>query len=77
MIPSDGSVRLTVPRSNPINAITMGAIASDAGLTPSEFTELLYTGAMRTTGVIPTKPSEWLFVVIGGLAATLAFHLYG
>jgi len=32
---------LTIPRHNPINALTMGAIAKDAGLTPEEFRKLL------------------------------------
>jgi predicted RNA binding protein YcfA (HicA-like mRNA interferase family) len=38
---SDGLTRLTIPRHNPINAFTMGAIARDAGLTPDEFRKLL------------------------------------
>ena len=38
---SDGIVRLTIPRHNPINAYTMGAIARDAGLSPAEFRALL------------------------------------
>ena len=38
---SDGVTRLTIPRQNPINSFTMGAIARDAGLTPEEFKELL------------------------------------
>lgn len=38
---SNGQVRLTIPRANPINAFTMGAIAADAGLTPDEFKKLL------------------------------------
>jgi len=38
---SDGLTRLTIPRQNPINAFTMGAIARDAGLTPDEFRKLL------------------------------------
>ncbi len=33
--------RLVIPRHDPINAITMGAIARDAGLTPQQFRELL------------------------------------
>jgi len=41
IIMSDGLVRLTIPRSNPINAFTMGAIARDAGLSPGEFRKLL------------------------------------
>lgn len=41
IVMSDGVVRLTIPRANPVNAITMGAIARDAGLTPDEFRRLL------------------------------------
>jgi hypothetical protein len=33
--------KLVIPRHAPINAITMGAIARDAGLTPQQFRELL------------------------------------
>jgi predicted RNA binding protein YcfA (HicA-like mRNA interferase family) len=38
---SDGKIRLTIPRHNPINAFTMADIAKDAGLTPEQFLELL------------------------------------
>jgi hypothetical protein len=38
---SNGNVRLTIPRHNPINALTMGAIARDAGLSPDQFRDLL------------------------------------
>jgi predicted RNA binding protein YcfA (HicA-like mRNA interferase family) len=38
---SDGVRILTIPRHNPINAITMGGIVRDAGLTIEEFRELL------------------------------------
>jgi predicted RNA binding protein YcfA (HicA-like mRNA interferase family) len=41
VIMSNGKVRLSIPRHSPINAITMGAIAKDAGLTPEQFRELL------------------------------------
>ncbi len=41
IVMSDGITRLTIPRHNPINAFTMGAIARDAGLTPEEFRKLL------------------------------------
>ena len=41
IVMSNGNVRLTIPRHNPINAITMGNIAKDAGLTPDQFKELL------------------------------------
>jgi predicted RNA binding protein YcfA (HicA-like mRNA interferase family) len=38
---SNGHVRLTIPRHDPINAYTMGAIARDAGFSPEEFKNLL------------------------------------
>ena len=41
IVMSDGLTRLAIPRQNPINAFTMGAIARDAGLTPDEFRNLL------------------------------------
>jgi predicted RNA binding protein YcfA (HicA-like mRNA interferase family) len=41
VIMSNGKVRLSIPRHSPINSITMGAIARDAGLTPEQFRKLL------------------------------------
>jgi predicted RNA binding protein YcfA (HicA-like mRNA interferase family) len=41
VIMSDGIRKVTVPRNNPINALTMGGIARDAGLTAEEFRRLL------------------------------------
>lgn len=41
IIMSNGQTRLVIPRHNPINTLTMGAIASDAGLTTEEFRKLL------------------------------------
>jgi hypothetical protein len=41
LIMSNGTSRLVIPRHDPINAITMGAIARDAGLTPEQFRQLL------------------------------------
>jgi predicted RNA binding protein YcfA (HicA-like mRNA interferase family) len=41
IIMSNGKVRLTIPRHSPIHAITLGAIARDAGVTPEEFRALL------------------------------------
>ena len=41
IVMSDGLTRLLVPRGNPINAYTMGAIARDADLTPEEFKKLM------------------------------------
>ena len=41
LVMSNGKIRLIIPRHSPINAITMGAIARDAGLTPDQFRALL------------------------------------
>jgi len=41
VVMTDGVRILTIPRSNPINAFTMGGIARDAGLTVEEFRALL------------------------------------
>jgi hypothetical protein len=38
---SNGQRIVTIPRHNPINAITMGGIIRDAGLTVDEFKALL------------------------------------
>jgi predicted RNA binding protein YcfA (HicA-like mRNA interferase family) len=38
---TDGERILTIPRHNPINALTMGGIVRDAGLTIEEFRKLL------------------------------------
>jgi hypothetical protein len=38
---SEGTRIVTIPRSNPVNAFTMGGIVRDAGLTVEEFRELL------------------------------------
>ena len=40
-IMSNGRVRLTIPRHNPINAFTMVDLARDAGLTPEQFRALI------------------------------------
>ncbi|MCA1788791.1 MAG: type II toxin-antitoxin system HicA family toxin [Thioalkalivibrio sp.] len=41
IIMSDGVRILSIPRNNPINALTMGGIVRDAGLTPERFRDLL------------------------------------
>jgi predicted RNA binding protein YcfA (HicA-like mRNA interferase family) len=41
IVMSNGQVRLIIPRHSPINAMTMGSIARDAGLTPDQFRALL------------------------------------
>ncbi len=41
IVMSDGVRILTIPRHNPINAITMGGVVRDAGLTIEEFRKLL------------------------------------
>ena len=38
---SKGSVRIVVPRNNPVDAYTMAAIVRDAGLTIEQFKDLL------------------------------------
>jgi len=41
IVMTDGSRLLTIPRHNPVNAITMGKIVRDSGLTAEEFRRLL------------------------------------
>jgi predicted RNA binding protein YcfA (HicA-like mRNA interferase family) len=41
IVMTDGTRILTIPRHNPVNAITMGKIVRDAGLTNDEFRQLL------------------------------------
>jgi predicted RNA binding protein YcfA (HicA-like mRNA interferase family) len=41
IVMSNGTRIVTIPRHNPVNAITMGGIARDAGLTVEEFKSLL------------------------------------
>lgn len=41
IVMTDGARVLTIPRHNPVNAITMGNIVRDAGLTNDEFRKLL------------------------------------
>ncbi|MBP7610686.1 MAG: type II toxin-antitoxin system HicA family toxin [Steroidobacteraceae bacterium] len=41
VVMSDGRRILTIPRHNPINAITMAGIVRDAGLTLDQFRSLL------------------------------------
>lgn len=41
IVMTDGLRVLTIPRHNPVNAITMGKIIRDAGLTNEEFRALL------------------------------------
>lgn len=41
IVMTDGERILTIPRHNPINAITMGKIVRDAGLNNEEFRKLL------------------------------------
>jgi predicted RNA binding protein YcfA (HicA-like mRNA interferase family) len=38
---TDGARIITIPRHNPVNAITMGNIVRDAGLTNQQFRQLL------------------------------------
>jgi len=41
IVMSDGSHFITIPRHNPVNALTMGGIVKDAGMSVEEFRELL------------------------------------
>ena len=41
LVMTNGKQRLVIPRHNPINSLTMGAIAKSAGLTPEKFRALL------------------------------------
>jgi predicted RNA binding protein YcfA (HicA-like mRNA interferase family) len=41
VVMSDGQRILTIPRHNPVNAITMAGIVRDAGLTLEQFRALL------------------------------------
>ena len=41
IVMTDGVRILTIPRHDPVNAFTMGGIATDAGLTAEEFRKLL------------------------------------
>jgi predicted RNA binding protein YcfA (HicA-like mRNA interferase family) len=41
IVMTDGSRKVLIPRHNPVNAITMGGIVRDAGLTIEEFRRLL------------------------------------
>jgi predicted RNA binding protein YcfA (HicA-like mRNA interferase family) len=41
IVMSNGSWIVTIPRQNPVNAITMGGTVRDAGLTQEEFKMLL------------------------------------
>lgn len=41
IVMSNGQRILTIPRHNPVNAITMGGIVRDAGLSVDEFRALL------------------------------------
>ena len=41
IVMSDSVRKITIPGHNPVNAITMGGIVRDAGLTVDEFRKLL------------------------------------
>jgi len=41
IVMTNGRQRLVIPRHNPINSLTMRAIAKTAGLTPEQFRALL------------------------------------
>jgi predicted RNA binding protein YcfA (HicA-like mRNA interferase family) len=41
VVMTDGERIITIPRHDPVNALTMGGIVRDAGLTEEEFRKLL------------------------------------
>jgi len=41
VVMTDGIRKITIPRHNPVNAITMAGIVKDAGLSIDEFRKLL------------------------------------
>lgn len=41
IVMSDGARFVTIPRNNPVHAVTMGGIVRDAGLTVEQFKKLL------------------------------------
>jgi predicted RNA binding protein YcfA (HicA-like mRNA interferase family) len=41
IVMTDGTRKLTIPRHNPVNALTRGGIVRAAGLTEEEFRKLL------------------------------------
>lgn len=41
IVMSDGVRRITIPRHNPVNAITLAGVVKDAGLTIDQFRKLL------------------------------------
>ena len=41
IVMSDGAHFITIPRHNPVNALTVGGIVKDAGLSAEQFRELL------------------------------------
>ena len=72
---SEGTHFITIPRHNPVNAITMGGIVKDAGLTITRLKELLGAygprrhyrlprlgdgGELGSTGRWPVAVGGWL-----------------
>ena len=41
IVMTDGTHKVLIPRHNPVNAITLGGVVQDAGLTIEEFRKLL------------------------------------
>jgi predicted RNA binding protein YcfA (HicA-like mRNA interferase family) len=41
IVMTNGERIITIPRHNPVNALTMGGIVKDAGLTETEFRKLI------------------------------------
>ena len=52
IVMSNGTRILTIPRHNPVNALTLGGIVRDAGLTVEQFRDLLYRSRSPQSSVL-------------------------
>lgn len=50
IVMTNGSRIVTVPRHNPVNALTMSGIGRDAGLSVAQFRRVLRCGTLRSGG---------------------------
>jgi hypothetical protein len=50
IVMSDGSHFITIPRHNPVNALTMAGIVKDAGMSVEEFRHLLCRDVSKKAG---------------------------
>ncbi len=52
IVMSNGVRFITIPRNNPVHALTMGGIVRDAGLTVEEFKKLLWASAPTSLRIV-------------------------